>query len=207
MLELRELTVRRGPEPVVTRLNVAIRPGRIFWVTGPNGSGKSSLLRVLALLDPPVAGRVRYAGPGGDPVLYFHSEMTLPPSSTVGAWDRLADRLLGPGEPPSPAGLRPPVGPGRKVGRLSTGERKRLLLDVVMRRRGALLLDEPYEHLSPDGKAALTAALLERVAESVVVVATNQTPEGVALDLGVRLEAGVATALEASAPDPVGGDA
>ena len=195
MLELHELTVRRGPEPVVTGLTVAIRPGRIFWVTGPNGSGKSSLLRVLALLDPPLSGRVLHGAPGGEPVLYFHSEMALPPASTVGGWDRLAGALLDPEERTPHTALWPPLDAGRRVGRLSTGERKRLLLDALLRRGGALLLDEPYEHLSPDGKAALTEALLERVAGSVVVVATNQVPRGVVMDTGVRLEAGIAEPL------------
>lgn len=209
LLQLRDLTVRRGPEPVVTGLTVTIRPGRVFWVTGPNGAGKTGLLRVLALLDPPVSGQVLHGTPDDEPVLYFQSEMALPASSTAGAWERLVDALLTSHgrAPASPhTGLWPRVAAGRKVGRLSTGERKRLLLDALLRRQGALLLDEPYEHLSPDGKAALTAALLERVTTGVVVVATNQRPPGVVMDTGLRLEGGVAEPLGQAAGADAGND-
>ena len=194
MLALRDLEVRRGAEPIVRGLSLDIPAGQVFWVVGPNGAGKSSLLRVLALLDPPAGGRVRYAA-GGDPFLYFHSEMRLPASSTVGAWDRLVDRLLPPGSPGTHTPLWPEVAPHRKVGRLSTGERKRLLLDALFRRKGAMLLDEPYEHLSPDAKRTLTAMLESRAIASVVVVATNQMPDGQRPERGIRLEAGLVDVL------------
>lgn len=188
MLTLNSVTIRRGQTLIVEGLDLEIRAGRVFWVIGPNGAGKSSLLRVLALLDQPAAGQVRRA-PGTDaPFLYFQSEMALARSSTVGAWARLVDGLLP--EPAPHAGLWPAAEPGRKVGRLSTGERKRLLLDALLRRRGALLLDEPYEHLSPDGKTVLTDMLNARARDVVVVVATNQETERARQDGGLRIEAG-----------------
>ncbi|HUG40177.1 MAG TPA: ATP-binding cassette domain-containing protein [Longimicrobiales bacterium] len=204
MLALDDLAVRRGAERIVTGLSLEIRPGRIFWVVGPNGAGKSSLLRVLALLDPPAAGRVYHRAPPGEPFLYFHSEMALPASSTVGAWARLVPRLLPEGAPAGHTALWPDVAADRKVGRLSTGERKRLLLDALLRRPGPLLLDEPYEHLSPDAKAALTAALEARVAAPVaarvVVVATNQLPAQAGGGAGLRLEAGFAEPFGEAGP-------
>ncbi len=189
MIRLDSVTVRRGPNLIVEGLDLEIRPGGVFWIVGPNGAGKSSLLRVMALLDPPAAGRVRRRAAPGAPFLYFHSEMALPGSSTVGEWDRLVHRLL-----PAPEAHTPlwPAAEGRRgVGRLSTGERKRLLLDALLRRPGALLLDEPYEHLSPDGKAALTGMLEARARVSVTVVASNQEMERARRDGGVRLEAGL----------------
>ena len=199
MLTLRDLEVRRGGGLVVGGLGGELSPGAPFWVIGPNGAGKSSLLRVLALLDPPAAGSVRWDVPGGRP-LYFHSETRLPPSSTVAAWERLVRRLLPSGSAIRRTPLWPDVPGRRPVGRLSTGEAKRLLLDAVFRTPGALVLDEPYEHLSPDAKGALTTLILQRAERGVVVVATNQRPEAVELRNGIRLEEGAAAPL-AAAPE------
>ncbi len=41
---------------------LAVRRGEILAVIGPNGSGKSTLLRVMALLERPAAGEIRWQG-------------------------------------------------------------------------------------------------------------------------------------------------
>jgi ABC-type Mn2+/Zn2+ transport system ATPase subunit len=193
MLELIDVTVQRGPAPIVSGLTVEITAGRPFWVIGPNGAGKSSLLRVMAGLDSPRSGSVRRTGPPDPRYLYFQSEMAIPAAATVGDWERLVTRLLvgrgGAGRTP----LWPEVPARRRVGRLSTGERKRLLLDALFRRPGPLLLDEPFEHLSPDAKASLSRLIEERARAEVVVVATNQDTGRAETDGGLRLEGGVAT--------------
>ncbi len=184
--------MRRGPNPVVEGLGFDIGPGRIFWVVGPNGAGKTSLLRVLAGLDRPRGGTVRRAPADPRAWRYFQSEMTLPASAEAGDWDSLMIRLVGhTGRTP----LWPDVADGRRVGRLSTGERKRLVLDALLRLEGPLLLDEPYEHLSPDAKGELTRALEARARHHVVIVATNQSTERALRDGGIHLEAGVAGRL------------
>jgi ABC-type Mn2+/Zn2+ transport system ATPase subunit len=193
MLELIDVTVQRGSSPVVSGLTVGITAGRPFWVVGPNGSGKTSLLRVMAGLDSPRSGSVRTEGQTGAPCLYFQSEMAVPAAATVGDWERLVSRLLvAPGRAGRTA-LWPDVPARRRVGRLSTGERKRLLLDALFRRPGPLLLDEPFEHLSPDAKAALSRLIEERARTEVVVVATNQATGRAETDGGIRLEGGMAT--------------
>lgn len=193
-LTARELTVRRGPNPVVDRLALTVEPGGLFWIVGPNGAGKTSLLRVLAGLDAPVTGTVVRTPRAGAPFLYFHSEMRLPGWSVVGAWDRLVTGLAPGAAPPTP--LRPPLASHRRVHRLSTGEGKRLLLDVLLRVPGSLLLDEPYEHLSPDAKTALSRVLRERVRTDVVVVVTNQATHRAPGEVGIRMEGGAVTPLE-----------
>lgn len=176
MIRLVDVDVARGATVVVTGLSLELVPGRIFWVVGPNGAGKSSLLRVIAGLDLPRRGAMVNTG---QRLCYLNSEMTLPGASTIGSWDRLvgtAGRTRGAG-PATP--LWPDVEPGRRISRLSTGQRKRLLLDAVLRQPGPLALDEPFEHLSPGAKADLRALLQARAAEEVVVVATNQhSPTG-----------------------------
>ncbi|UCG76616.1 MAG: ABC transporter ATP-binding protein [Gemmatimonadota bacterium] len=44
---------------------IALREGEILGILGPNGAGKSTLMRVLALLQPPTAGRVWFRGRTG----------------------------------------------------------------------------------------------------------------------------------------------
>jgi ABC-type multidrug transport system ATPase subunit len=198
MLRLTDVAVRRGATTVCQGLDVEIRPGAVFWVVGPNGAGKSSLLRVMAGIDRPWAGTVTRWGHADEPFLYFQSEMSLSPSATVDDWYRLVRRLLPARGVAIPTPLWPYTAPGRRIGRLSTGERKRLLLDALFRRPGSLLLDEPFEHLSPDAKAALTRLLTARVRTHVVVVATNQATGVAARGGGLRLEAGIASPLQAA---------
>jgi ABC-type transport system involved in cytochrome c biogenesis ATPase subunit len=202
MLELTDVTVRRGATDVVVGLRLEVWPGAIFWVVGPNGAGKTSLLRVMAGIDRPRTGAVVRRSECGEPFLYFQSETMLPPWSTVGDWERLVLELL----PPGSAGVRTPlwpdVGAGRRVGRLSTGERKRLLLDALFRRRGSLLLDEPFEHLSPDAKRHLTRLVAARARTDVVVIATNQATGLAERDGGLLLDGGVAEPLGPGSPGP-----
>ncbi len=202
---------------MVDGLTLEIRPGRIFWIVGPNGAGKSSLLRVIAGLDRPRAGLVRRAPADARAWRYFSSEMALPASVAPADWDRLIRRLMG--AHGGRGTLWPRVSERRRVSRLSTGERKRLLLDALLRLDGPLLLDEPLEHLSPDGKRELLRLLEARARDHVVVVATNQATERARADGGIRLEGGqtehfgvTGAAVSAGAPGAgaapgVGGDA
>lgn len=193
MIRLTGVTVARGPNLVVEGLDLELEPGRIFWVVGPNGAGKTSLLRVIARLDAPRRGTVTGGGSG---LRYFQSEMALPPSCSVRSWERLVrrvgrDRAAVPRTP-----LWPDVEPRRRVGKLSTGQRKRLLLDAVLRQSGPIALDEPFEHLSPGAKANLRALLGERARDQEVIVATNQhSPRNIG-ETGLHLEAGTAGPLQ-----------
>ena len=46
--------------PVLQDCSFSFAPGRTYVIQGPNGSGKSTLLRLLALLERPDQGAVRY---------------------------------------------------------------------------------------------------------------------------------------------------
>src|SRR5271170_5717119 len=57
-----ELACHRGERPIFSRLSLTLPAGAALLLTGANGSGKSSLLRLLATLLAPVAGRILWDG-------------------------------------------------------------------------------------------------------------------------------------------------
>ena len=65
-VELTELTRRFGHTQAVAGVTLEAGPG-VFGLLGPNGAGKTSLLRMMATVLPPTAGRLRLLGrdPGG----------------------------------------------------------------------------------------------------------------------------------------------
>jgi iron complex transport system ATP-binding protein len=58
VLELRDVSVRRGQKVILGPLNFAIAPGERWVVLGPNGAGKSTLLQILATRIFPTTGTV-----------------------------------------------------------------------------------------------------------------------------------------------------
>ncbi len=53
-----DISLKRGNRIIIEGLNLHIEKGEFVLICGQAGSGKTSLLRLLALLDQPVAGRV-----------------------------------------------------------------------------------------------------------------------------------------------------
>ena len=150
-------------------------PGGIAWVVGNNGSGKSSLLRVLAGWQAPTSGSVKWAGIGRGPVRYLNPQMNAGADLRVADFLALIRSLVVEPAAADVAEVYPEsVNDTKRFGQLSTGEAKRILLWALLLGTGPLLLDEPYEHLSRDAKAALTRVLEARAMKDVVIVATNQ---------------------------------
>ena len=177
------LCIRRGKRVVLDSFDLEHEAGRLAWITGENGAGKSSLLRVLAGRLRPDRGSVTRA-PSGASLAYYHPAMSLPRDPTVSGWWQLLGYSGAPAEP-----LSPTVRAREQLGRLSTGERKRLLLlGILSRPTQFTFLDEPFEHLSPNAKARLTELLIERGRTGVVVVATNQEVPVAGDPIVMRLE-------------------
>lgn len=62
LVEVRDLVVMRGAQPVLTIEHMAVAEGETLAVVGPNGAGKSTLLLTLACLIRPQSGRVLLRG-------------------------------------------------------------------------------------------------------------------------------------------------
>ena len=139
---------------------IALGAGELVCLIGPNGSGKTSLLHAIAGIGKP-QGMVRIDGidpwlvppPGRSALLSY-----LPASRDI-PWPLAARDLAALGLPASAVGaglaewvaslkLEPLL--ARNVGRLSTGERSRLLIARALAADSRLLLlDEPTANLDP----------------------------------------------------------
>ncbi len=78
-LHARDISKSFGARAVLDHVSLVVVPGERVGVIGPNGIGKSTLLRVLAGLAPPDAGRVVSAGAVG----YLPQEVEALPGETV----------------------------------------------------------------------------------------------------------------------------
>ena len=76
-----------GAQKVLSGLDLTVAPGHRTGVVGENGVGKSTLLRLLAGMEDPDAGRITRP----DDLGFLHQEMPFPPSTPVA--DVIADAL------------------------------------------------------------------------------------------------------------------
>ena len=158
----------RVPDRVVLdRLDLGA--GEHLLVSGANGSGKSSLLRVLAGELTPSHGtvhvRARRIGLLAQESVF--SDETRTPRQTYAEAPGQESR-----RPLVDLGLLHPRDLDRPVGTLSTGQRRRLALALLLAGRPDLmLLDEPTNHLSPTLVTELTDAVM--VAPATVVIASH----------------------------------
>jgi len=181
-----ELACRRGDRVLFSGLSFALGPGEALQVSGPNGVGKSSLIRILAGLLRPLAGRVerdgRLALLDERPAL----DGDLPLASALAFWSRLD-------------GGRPPLGYlgldellDVPVRYLSTGQRKRAALARVAGQDAPMwLLDEPLNGLDREAIGLCEALVSEHCAAGGIAVIASHQPFALpalrALELGAAL--------------------
>lgn len=59
MLQLENLTVRRGTQCVADNINLTLEKGKVYTILGPNGAGKSSMLKTI-FGEVPFHGAIHY---------------------------------------------------------------------------------------------------------------------------------------------------
>ncbi len=64
MLQLTKISKSYGIHTVLSDISFVVNPGERVALVGPNGCGKTTLLHIIAGLEPPDAGRVRFDPPG-----------------------------------------------------------------------------------------------------------------------------------------------
>ncbi len=157
LLQLNDITLTFGGNPVFDRLDLVIHPGERLALVGRNGSGKSTLMKVMAgLVEPDRGARVI---PPGLAAGYMEQDPTMSGHATLGDF---ATSGLEPGElyrvERAAEGLK--FDPERLVETASGGERRRAALAKLMAEAPDLmLLDEPTNHLDIEAITWLEAEL------------------------------------------------
>jgi heme exporter protein A len=192
LLEVKDLSCRRGGRPVFDRLSFRLGAGELLALTGRNGSGKTSLLRALAGLTPSEAGTVAWQGlnVAEDPETWrgrlawlghlegLKGDLTVAENLAVA--ERLrggeaGDRLDGALVAFDLAGLA-----AREVRTLSAGQRRRTALArVVLSQAPLWLLDEPLNALDAPAQAAFRTALQTHLAAGGLAIAATHAELGI----------------------------
>lgn len=165
------LALVRGGRLLFEGVDLVLAPGEALRVTGPNGCGKSSLIRMVAGLLNPAAGRIERADVAlADEALALDRELPLRRALECWRGPRLAgamnmfdlDRLA-----------------DVPVRLLSTGQAKRARLARVMASEAPLwLLDEPLNGLDRAGVASLATAIERHRASGGAVLAASHVAIG-----------------------------
>ncbi|MDN5915693.1 MAG: ATP-binding cassette domain-containing protein [Pseudonocardia sp.] len=180
-LEARELSVGYGGRPVVTGVELTVRPGEVALLLGPNGAGKTTTLLGLAGELAPLAGAVRLAGAPAPAGLHRRAragvafvteersvfmELTVEENLRVGRSD--VARVVT---------LFPEIETllDRRCGLLSGGEQQMVTLGRALARSPkVLLVDELSLGLAPLVVARLLTAVREAADRGTAVVLVEQ---------------------------------
>jgi heme ABC exporter ATP-binding subunit CcmA len=213
VVRFRSAVALLGRFPALSGVDLTVEPGEIVLLEGANGAGKTTLLRACAGLVPVVSGEAEVLGEdlrvdrrsvrrrigllGHTGVLY----------DDLSAVDnvRFAVRAAGGDGGAAGAALARLGVEGRllttAVGRLSTGQRRRVALAALVARAPDLwLLDEPHAGLDAEGRDLLDDLVRSAVGRGATVVLASHEAERASALAGrtVTLAGG-----RVQAPEPV----
>ncbi len=206
-IRIENLTVCFGDKTVFDNLSLEIEGGTFVALLGPSGIGKTSLLKTIAGLTPPAAGRVA-ASDGASlahRIAYMGQQDLLFPWLSVLNNVMLGARLRG--EKPEPDRARQllaEVGLAERASALpktlSGGMRQRVALArTLYEGRPVLLLDEPFSALDAVNRARLQERAAELLQNHTVLLITHDPMEACRLSHQLR----VMTGSPATVGDPI----
>ena len=168
VIEVRHLRKRYGRVTALEDVTFEVRAGEVLGLIGPNGAGKTTLFECLAGLLAHDGGTVRMAGdPAAESRTIFYVPDSITPWPAQPLWWVLefSDGFLRNGDESrldeviAALDLRPLL--ATRIGALSKGQRKRVLLAVgLLTAAPVLLIDEPFDGL--DLRQTRTVAALLR---------------------------------------------
>lgn len=211
VLKLEGISVWLGGRQVLSEVNFTLRAGQVTGLIGSNGAGKTTIFRVILGLQQANAGRVWIAGrgrSGRQPAIgYVPQTVALDPDMPLRARD-----VVGLGLDGQRLGIPLPSRQRRKavdemlvavdaahfadarVGRLSGGEQRRVLIaHALISRPRLLLLDEPLINLDIRSEQEVVELLSQIAREqqiAVLISAHDMNPLLPAMDRIVYVAAG-----------------
>lgn len=178
LLAVHDLAVARGGLRTVEGVSFTLAAGQALILRGPNGIGKTTLLRTVAGLQPPVAGRIEMAE---DAVAYAAHADGLKGALTVAENLAFWAQVFGGGDV---AGAIAAMDLGaladRPAAALSAGQKRRLgLARLMVARRPLWVLDEPTVSLDAASMARFADMVRDHLGQGgVALIATH-------IDLGL----------------------
>ncbi len=184
------LAYRRGEHALFAGLSLELPAAQLIWLRGHNGRGKTSLLRLLAGLAQPDAGRVTWgeialadAPEFANLRVYIAHVNALKDDLTAFESLQFLAALHGRDAAPpavSRALARLKMTPRERapVRTLSQGQRRRVALArlALEDTAGLWVLDEPYDALDVDGIQSVNELLEQHLARGGSVVLTSHQP-------------------------------
>jgi ABC-2 type transport system ATP-binding protein len=172
------LTKYFGPQRGIEDLSLDVGRAEVFGYLGPNGAGKTTTIRLfLDFIRPDRGTSSLLDGSGADPAVrarvgYLPGELHLDRAYTTGELVAFFGELRGGVDRRRVDELldRFDLDPGRRIGELSTGNRRKVgIVQAFMHRPELLLLDEPSSGLDPLLQAEFHRLVREVVADGATV--------------------------------------
>ncbi len=187
VIETTALTKHFGAVIAVEGLELRVRRNEVFGFLGPNGAGKTTTIRMLLDFLRPTSGAIRVlGGTAADPAVrarigYLPAELGLPSRYRVRELLEFLGRVRGGQDVRRLVDLldRFDLDPHRRIGDLSTGNRRKVgIVAAFVHRPELLILDEPTSGLDPLLQDGFHDLVGESIADgATVLLSSHLLPE------------------------------